>query len=334
MNMDDRIIRFGVIGTSEITQIFLKGAKLVEKFKLAAVYSRKEETAREFADKYGVKTIFTSLEEMAKSDEIDAVYIASPNSFHAKQAIIFMKNRKHVLCEKAFASNIKEVEEMIKVAKENNVVLMEAMRTTLTPNFKIVMENIYKLGKIRRYFSSFCKYSSRYDKYREGVVLNAFKRELSNGALMDIGVYTIYPMITLFGEPKEIKATSYMLESGVDGEGSVIFKYDEMEGSVIYSKISNSYLPTEIQGEEGTMIIDKINEVNSVKIVYKDGNIEELSTNQEEDSMCYEIDEFVNLIINNKKESNINSLENSKIVMKIMDNVRSQIGLEFIADKN
>lgn len=334
MNMDDRIIRFGVIGTSEITQVFLKGAKLVEKFKLAAVYSRKEETAREFADKYGVKTIFTSLEEMAKSDEIDAVYIASPNSFHAKQAIIFMKNRKHVLCEKAFASNIKEVEEMIKVAKENNVVLMEAMRTTLTPNFKIVMENIYKLGKIRRYFSSFCKYSSRYDKYREGVVLNAFKRELSNGALMDIGVYTIYPMITLFGEPKEIKATSYMLESGVDGEGSVIFKYDEMEGSVIYSKISNSYLPTEIQGEEGTMIIDKINEINSVKIVYKDGNIEELSTNQEEDSMCYEIDEFVNLIINNKKESNINSLENSKIVMKIMDNVRSQIGLEFIADKN
>ena len=334
MNMDDRIIRFGVIGTSEITQVFLKGAKLVEKFKLAAVYSRKEETAREFADKYGVKTIFTSLEEMAKSDEIDAVYIASPNSFHAKQAIIFMKNRKHVLCEKAFASNIKEVEEMIKVAKENNVVLMEAMRTTLTPNFKIVMENIYKLGKIRRYFSSFCKYSSRYDKYREGVVLNAFKRELSNGALMDIGVYTIYPMITLFGEPKEIKATSYMLESGVDGEGSVIFKYDEMEGSVIYSKISNSYLPTEIQGEEGTMIIDKINEVNSVKIVYKDGNIEELSTNQEEDSMSYEIDEFVNLIINNKKESNINSLENSKIVMKIMDNVRSQIGLEFIADKN
>ena len=334
MNMDDRIIRFGVIGTSEITQVFLKGAKLVEKFKLAAVYSRKEETAREFADKYGVKTIFTSLEEMAKSDEIDAVYIASPNSFHAKQAIIFMKNRKHVLCEKAFASNIKEVEEMIKLAKENNVVLMEAMRTTLTPNFKIVMENIYKLGKIRRYFSSFCKYSSRYDKYREGVVLNAFKRELSNGALMDIGVYTIYPMITLFGEPKEIKATSYMLESGVDGEGSVIFKYDEMEGSVIYSKISNSYLPTEIQGEEGTMIIDKINEVNSVKIVYKDGNIEELSTKQEEDSMCYEIDEFVNLIINNKKESNINSLENSKIVMKIMDNVRSQIGLEFIADKN
>ena len=334
MNMDDRIIRFGVIGTSEITQVFLKGAKLVEKFKLAAVYSRKEETAREFADKYGVKTIFTSLEEMAKSDEIDAVYIASPNSFHAKQAIIFMKNKKHVLCEKAFASNIKEVEEMIKVAKENNVVLMEAMRTTLTPNFKIVMENIYKLGKIRRYFSSFCKYSSRYDKYREGVVLNAFKRELSNGALMDIGVYTIYPMITLFGEPKEIKATSYMLESGVDGEGSVIFKYDEIEGTVIYSKISNSYLPTEIQGEEGTMIIDKINEVNSVKIVYKDGNIEELSTNQEEDSMCYEIDEFVNLIINNKKESNINSLENSKIVMKIMDNVRSQIGLEFIADKN
>lgn len=331
--MNDKIIRFGVIGTSDITKVFLKGSKLVKEFKLTAVYSRKEETAREFANGYGVKTIFTSLEEMSKSDEIDAVYIASPNSLHAKQAILFMKNGKHVLCEKAFASNSKEVEKMIRIAKENNVVLMEAMRTTVTPNFKSISDNIHKIGKIRRYFSSFCKYSSRYDKYKEGIVLNAFKRELSNGALMDIGVYTIYPMVTLFSEPKEIKATSYMLESGVDGEGTIAFKYDEMEGTVIYSKISTSYLPTEIQGEDGTIIIDKINEVNSVKIIYKDGSVEDLSKEKKEDDMCYEIEEFINLILKGKKESKINSLKNSKVVMQIMDEVRKQIGLEFEADK-
>ncbi|WP_341467137.1 hypothetical protein [Clostridium septicum] len=86
---------------------------------------------------------------------------------------------------------------MIKVAKENNVVLMEAMKTTLFPNFKIIKDNLYKIGKVRRYFASFCQYSSRYDKYKSGEILNAFKPELSNGSLMDIGVYCIAPMVNL-----------------------------------------------------------------------------------------------------------------------------------------
>lgn len=328
------MIRFGIIGTNNITTWFLDGASLVKDFKLTAVYSRTEEKAKEFANKYGVENTFTSLEEMAKSDIIDAVYIASPNRLHAEQAILFMNNRKHVLGEKAFASNVKEVNKMIEVAKKNNVVLMEAMKTTLMPNFKVAMENINKIGKVRRYFSSFCQYSSRYDKYKEGIVLNAFKPELSNGSLMDIGVYTIAPMVALFGKPKEIKASSYMLESGVDGEGTIIFKYDGMEASVIYSKISNSYLPTEIQGEDGTMIIERVNTMDSVKIIYRDGSVEELSKYQEQHNMCYEIEEFINIIKNGEMESKINSLEFSKSVMEIMDEARRQIGLIYPADKN
>lgn len=326
------MIRFGVIGTNNITTWFLAGASLVENFKLTAIYSRTEEKAREFANRYYVENTFTSLEEMAKSDLIDAVYIASPNKLHAEQAILFMNNGKHVLCEKAFASNSKEVNKMIEVAKKNNVVLMEAMKTTVMPNFNIAMKNIYKLGKVRRYFSSFCQYSSRYDKYKEGIILNAFNPELSNGALMDIGVYTIAPMVAIFGKPGEIKASSYMLESGVDGEGSILFNYDDMEASVIYSKISNSYLPTEIQGEDGTMIIDRVNTMGSVKIIYRDGSIEDLTTNHEQDDMCYEIEEFINIIQSGERESKINSLELSKTVMEIMDEVRRQIGLVYLAD--
>ena len=96
---------------------------------------------------------------------------------------------------------------------------MEAMKTTLLPNFQVIKENIHRIGKVRRYFTSFCKYSSRYDKYKNGEILNAFKPELSNGALMDIGVYCIEPIINLFGKPKSIKANGFMLESGVDGQG-------------------------------------------------------------------------------------------------------------------
>ena len=230
-------MRYGVIGTGWIAKSFIDGARMLTDADFAAVYSRTEERAKEFAEKHNIKYTFTSLEEMAKSDLIDAVYISSPNRLHAEQAILFMKHGKHVLGEKAFASNAKEVSKMIEAAKENNVVLMEAMKTTVLPTFKAVMENIHKIGKIRRYFSSFCQYSSRYDKYKEGIVLNAFNPELSNGSLMDIGVYTIAPMVALFGKPNDIKASAYMLESGADGEGSIIFKYDDKKDFLYFKGI-------------------------------------------------------------------------------------------------
>lgn len=330
--MELKKIRFGIVGTSKITEEFLKGAKKIDKFILGAVYSRKEETAKEFALKYHVENIFTDLEEMAKSNLIDAVYIASPNSFHYEQAKIFLCNKKHVFCEKPMASNSKEVNSMIELANKNNVLLMEGMKTTLMPNFKIIKDNLHKIGNVRRYFASYCQYSSRYDKYKEGIILNAFKNELSNGATMDIGVYCIYPMVCLFGAPKEIKVNNFMLESGVDGQGSALFKYDDMDGSIIYSKIANSYLPSEIQGEEGTIIIDTIHDMNKITINYRNGNTEVISVNQIEENMMYEVKEFIELINNNNLESKINSNENSLNTSKIMEEIRKQIGLVYPAD--
>ena len=127
--MDKEIIRFGVIGTNNITDWFLNGAAQVKDFILTAVYSRNEEKGRAFAEKYNVDHVFTDLNEMAKSDLIDAVYIASPNAVHSEQAILFLNNKKHVLCEKAFASNSLQVINMINAAKDNQVILMEAMKT-------------------------------------------------------------------------------------------------------------------------------------------------------------------------------------------------------------
>ncbi len=328
------MINIGIVGTNFITDRLIEGAKLVSDAKISAVYSRSEEKGKEFAEKHNIEYVFTSLEEMAKSDVIDAVYIASPNSLHASQAILFLNNKKHVLGEKAFASNTKEVDEMIKAAKENNVVLMEAMKSTLLPNFKVVKDNLYKIGKVRKYFASYCQYSSRYDKYKAGEVLNAFKNELSNGALMDIGVYCIAPMVNLFGKPKTIKANGIMLKTGVDGEGSVLFGYDDMEAAVIYSKISNSYLPSEIQGEEGSIIIDRINTFDRIKIIYRDGREEDLSLEHEEANMCYEVQEFVNLIKSDEKESKVNSLKNSRDVIELIEEARKQIGVIYPADRN
>lgn len=327
------MIKFAIIGTNWITEEFIKAAKEVPDFSLKAVYSRTEEKAKEFAAKVGAELTFTNLEEMAKSNEIDAVYIASPNSFHAEQAILLMNHGKHVICEKPMASNTKEVQAMIKAAQQNNVVLMEAMKTTLLPNFQAIRKHIHKIGKIRRYFASYCQYSSRYDAYKQGTVLNAFNPKFSNGSLMDLGVYCLYPMVVLFGKPLNVKANSVKLETGVDGEGSVILDYGEMDAVVQYSKISNSYIPAEIQGEEGSIIIDAIHTPQKVEIRYRDGRIEDITETQDHHPMYYEAKEFIELIQNGKQQSEINSHQHSLTTIEIIEKARKQTGIVFPADK-
>lgn len=327
------MIKFGVIGTNWITENLIMAARETEEFALTAVYSRTEERAREFADKHGIPHIFTDLAQMAESPELDAVYIASPNSFHAEQAILLMDRGKHVLCEKPIASNAHELKRMIDAAGRNGVLLMEALKSTLLPNFRAIRENLHKIGPIRRYFASYCQYSSRYDAYKEGKVLNAFNPQFSNGALMDLGVYCLYPLVVLLGKPDRIQANAMMLNSGVDGQGSVLLQYDGFDAAVLYSKISNSYLPAEIQGENGTIWIDRINIPTKVEIRYRDGSVEDLTRPQDKDSMFYEVQEFIDLLKRGATQSSMNSWANSLQTIEIMDEVRRQIGLVFPADR-
>lgn len=326
------MIRFGVIGTSNISREFIRCAILEEDCCLNAFYSRSKEKAQAFADEYSVNNTFTNLNNMAQSKVIDAVYIASPNSFHASQAIQFMKNNKHVLCEKPIASNSRELREMITTAKQNNVVFMEAMKTTLLPNFKAIKDNLHKIGEIRRYFASYCKYSSRYDAYKSGKNPNTFNPQFSNGSLMDIGVYCIYPAIALFGKPNSISAQALILDSGVDGMGNLHLKYDTKDALIIHSKITDSYAASEIQGEKGTIVIDKIHTPEKIEILYRNGEVENITKPQIKDVMRYEIKEFINLIKDGKLESNVNSHRLSADVMHVMETARKQFGLIYPAD--
>ncbi|AHV95816.1 Gfo/Idh/MocA family protein [Paenibacillus sabinae] len=326
-------IRFGVVGTNWITDRFLESGLENEDFLLTAVYSRSEEKGKAFAAKYAGASVYTDLEAMAASDEIDAVYIASPNSLHAEHALICINHGKHVLCEKPAASNAAELRSVIEAARRNNVLFMEAMKSTLVPGFNIIKENLYKIGRVRRYFASYCQYSSRYDAFLQGTVLNAFNPAYSNGALMDLGVYCLYPMVVLFGKPDTVKATGVMLSSGVDGEGSIVMRYGDMDAVVMYAKITESYLPAEIQGENGTMIIDKISQPYEVKIRYRDGIVEELTVPQTYESMYYEAEEFIRLVKAGEHESSVNSHANSLATAEIMEDARRQLGLRYASDQ-
>lgn len=326
-------IRFGVIGTNFIVDTVLEAARLDPRFELTAIYSRTQESANIFAQKHLIPHTFVSLEDMAQSPLIDAVYIASPNFLHSSQSIQFMKRGKHVLCEKPFASNAEEVKAMIAASKEYDVTLMEAMKPTLTPNFKTVMETLGEVGTIRRYFSCYCQYSSRYDKLKEGIVLNAFNPAYSNGAVMDLGIYTIYPMVVLFGRPKKINATGLLLSTGVDGQGAVNFEYEGMSATVLYSKIADSHLSTEIQGEKGLISLDRINTIKEVRLRYRNSEVEhELGYFDPKNEYYHEITEFIDLIQSGRRESAINSHQNSLITIEIIDEIRKQIGVVYPAD--
>lgn len=329
------MIKFGIIGTSWITEEFIRCAKLNSDFKLNAVYSRSEEKAQLFAEKVGADHIFTNLETMAESDLIDAVYIASPNSLHAEQAILFLNHKKHVLCEKSAAANAAEMKEIIAAAKRNQVAFMEALKTTFEPGMQAIKANLSKLGKIRRYFGSYCQYSSRYDAYKAGTYNNTFNPKFANGALMDLGVYCIYPLIYLFGKPDRILASAIKLDSGVDGQTTVICQYADMDAVMMFSKITASTVPSEIQGEAATLSFHSMNEIGEVTIRYNDKKTakEELVFDPSQDYMYYEAKAFIEMIQQNKIESSENTFQLALDVREIMDEIRKQIGLVFPNDR-
>ncbi|MCI6276066.1 MAG: Gfo/Idh/MocA family oxidoreductase [Clostridium sp.] len=298
-------------------------------FQLTAVYSRNEETGRAFAEKYGVDTVYTSLEEFAASDCFDAVYIASPNSFHCPQSIMMMNHGKHVLCEKPVSSDLDELKSMLEVAKRNNVILLEAMRPVFDPGFEKIQELIPQLGAIRRVIFTYCQYSSRYDKFKEGTILNAFNPKLSNSALMDIGVYCVHPLVKLFGMPKGIIAKSVFLHNGMEGMGTVIAEYDGMLAELQYSKIDNSYLPSQIQGELGSILIREIPDTRTIELCLRNGQRETIIIDKHDHNMYYEVKEFIRLIESGESAEDHNKYSLMEMEMEMMDDIRKCAGISF-----
>lgn len=324
------MVRFAVIGTNFITDSFIEAGRQCEDFHVQAVYSRTRKRAEEYAAKYGIEDCYDSLDALAQAENIDAVYVASPNSCHGAQSIQMLEAGKHVLCEKTIASNKKELERMLKASQKNGVVLLEAMRSVFDPGFAAIQKNLPKLGKIRRATFQYCQYSRRYDNYKKGIVENAFRPELSNGALMDIGVYCVHPLVKLFGMPREIIARGMKLETGAEANGTILAVYDDMQAELIYSKITDAILPSQIQGEEGSMIIEEIPDTKNIKIRYRNKQWEEIKISKKENNMYYEIEEFIRLI--REKESAQIHNQYSVWELELMDEARRQMGIVFPAD--
>ncbi|MBQ9594129.1 MAG: Gfo/Idh/MocA family oxidoreductase [Lachnospiraceae bacterium] len=334
-------MRFATIGTNFITDRLILNGRKVEGFRLEAVYSRTEERGREYALKQGADKVYTSLDEMAADPDIDAVYIGSPTCCHAEQAIRMMEAGKHVLCEKPMCSNLEELERMYETAQRNHVVLLEAMRPWYCPGFIYVQELLPKIGPIHHATFFMCQYSSRYNKFKEGIVENAFVRELSNGGLMDVGCYAVAALAKLFGEPKEVKSMLRIIPGSIDSHGAMLAGYDDMIGEVMYSKVSGDRIVNVIQGEYATVYISPIGSFDHVEVFWRDlnkvwysgqisGQKEILEFPTVDFAMNYEVEEFLRICAGEKSVDEYR--EASFATMKMMDAIRRQGGYSFPAD--
>lgn len=321
------MVTFAVIGTNFITESFLSAARQCEEFRLGTVYSRSMERAAAFAQKWGAPKACDSFEQLCADQSIQAVYLASPNRWHASQAIALMQAGKHVLCEKPIATSSEELERMLAAAEQNKVVLLEAMRTAFAPSTEVIRQNLYKLGPIRRAVLSYCQYSSRYDKFQAGIIENAFDPTLCNGALMDIGVYCVNAMVLLFGAPQKISASGYFLKNSIDAYGTVLAEYDGMSAQLMYSKVNNSFAPSEIEGEKGCLLFEPLAIPRRMKIRYNNGGEESLESDFYEEDMYYELNHFIQCVKSGAGAEQYHQF--SRAALQVMDEVRRQVGIDF-----
>ncbi len=323
-------MNLATIGTSIITEQFIDAVSESDGINLKAIYSRNLDKASRFANKHEVDLVFNQLEELATCKEIDIVYIASPNSCHFEQAVLMLENGKHVICEKPLFSNVAELDQAYQIARRNNVYLFEAIRTLHTPNFKLLKDNIERVGRIRNVNLQYMKYSSRYDQYLEGEIPNIFSADYSGGALVDLGVYPLSMAIALFGRPVSASYTPVMLDSGVDGGGTLILKYPDFVCSIVCSKIVNSYGSNEIHGETGNIIFPGSGTVQKLEYIDRDTKVcEPFSIPQKENDMIYEVETFIDIINHDRQLDYQKLIEISKMVLEITEHTRKENGIIF-----
>lgn len=321
---------FATIGTNFVVDWFLEAAKQCPELRYVLTYSRSKETAEAFARRHGAWGFCTDLEEIERSRDISAVYIASPNSLHFEHARRMLNAGKHVLCEKTITSNQKELQTLLALAKENQVTLLEAMRPVFDPGFHLIEQTLPQLGKIRRVTFQYGKYSSRYDRFKQGIIENAFNPAFSNGALTDIGVYSIHSLVRLFGMPRQILARGILLENGVDGSGTILASYEGMQAEVLYSKISDNRIPSQIQGEEGTLVIYELPSPYRIELYRRQGEKEVIWSREDRMNLDYEVKEWVRILRGEVSPGSYNEV--SLMEMQVIDEVKRQIGIVFPAD--
>ena len=268
-------MKYAVIGTSGIAKEFVaaaEGSGLV----LVGVCSRSAGRGAAFADEIGQPglPVFVGLDALAAAQDIDAVYVASPNICHFEQCKKILQTGKHVLCEKPLTLSPHQLTELQSLAAEQGLILMEAIMYLHTPMRHAVWEALPCLGRIRSVQIDFSQRSSRLNRLLAGEMPNVFNPTLGGGALNDLGVYCVYPLLDFFGEPEAVIASHLRYDSpgAADTSGTALLHYRDFDAALSWSKAGQSRGVSQIIGENGTLSIGSISQFQGVTLYDREGN--------------------------------------------------------------
>ncbi len=322
-------MKVGILGAGGIAAVMaetISGLKDVESYAIAA---RDGERAKAFAQKWGFEKAYGSYEEMLSDGKVDLVYIAIPHSHHHKWTIEALNAGRNVLCEKAFAANTAQAEEMISLAEEKGLLLTEAIWTRYMPSRKII-KDLVENGEI----GDVVTVSSNLG-YRINMNERMVKPELAGGCLLDLTVYTLnFSSMILGNDIKRIEASMVPTDTGVDGQDTVMLEYDN---GAMASMFTTMYALTDrrglIAGTEGFITVQNINNPERITVyepdrtcyrIRKDIEVPEQITGYE-----YEVLACRKALEDGKTECDEMPHSETITIMKQMDEIRRQFGITF-----
>ncbi len=328
--MSDKI-RWGIISTGNIADRFAGALGSLSGAALVAVASRNLETAIKFADKHKIPKAYATYQELADDPDIDVVYVATPHTFHLENSVMCMRKGKSILCEKSLTINAKEAREMVRVAREENVFLMEAMIPRHVPLIKKVLKWIKdgKIGEVRMVKASRCANGNFPPGARQ---LNP---QLGGGSLLDVGVYVISFASMIFQKaPIESFGVSHIGELGSDEQGVAILKYDKGEiADLSFALRTDAVDEAYILGTKGHIKVHEVFAVPAKASLFI--NRDEIETIEEPivgSPLAFEAEEVMRCMKEGLKESPHMSLDESIQIMEIMDKIRKPWGLVYSND--
>lgn len=324
-------IKWGIISTGHISGRFAEALEILPDAELVAVASRTQESADKFAQQFNIPKAYATYQELANDPDIDAVYIGTPHIFHLDNSVMCMRKGKAVLCEKALTINAKEAREMVRVAREENVFLMEAMIPRQVPLLKKVMQWVKdgRIGEVRMVKASRCARGEFTPGARQ---LNP---ELGGGSLLDVGVYVISFAFQVFGKsPIESIGLSHIGDIGSDEQGVAILKYDKGEiADLSFALRTEAVNEAYILGTDGYIKIHDLFAVPTKASLFIDRK--EVDVIKEPiigNALNYEAEEVMRCLKEGLKESPFMTLDESIEIMEVMDKIRKPWGLVYSND--
>jgi predicted dehydrogenase len=332
INMDSsQDLKWGIIGAGIIAEKMADAVKITSNNELYAVASKTPAKAKLFADRNGVKNVY-SYQEIASSVDIDIIYVATTHNFHYDNAKLALENGKHVLMEKPFTVNAKEARELVHIAKEKNLFLMEAIWIRFLPSIKLLKNKIteHEIGDIKQINISFGWFvGTEYEKRLKDPAL-------AGGVTLDMGIYPISFACYLLGElPVEIKSMTRFSDMGVDEISNYIFRFP----SGCFTNISTSFNlmmknDTHIYGTKGFIEFPQFQTGDRFTIYKHEGTndikdtIEIIEPNHS-NGFIYQVEEVTRCIQEGRLESNIIPLNETIGIMEVMDTMREEWGFVY-----